>query len=101
MAGSLHDGVRGAALAIRVQPRAKRNEIAGILDDGTIKIRLIAPPVDGKANKALIEFLADIFQVASSKIEIVAGHTGRNKLVSILNLDVETVQERLNEVLRR
>ena len=91
----LHDGESGAALAIRVQPRAKKNEISGILSDGTIKVRLTAPPVEGKANLALIDFLSAALQVPKSKIEILAGHSGRNKLVSILGLDAETVQERL------
>lgn len=91
----IHDGKRGAALAIRVTPRAKKNEVSEILDDGTIKIRITAPPVDGKANKALVEFLAEILDVSSSQIEIVAGDTGRDKLVSVLNLDAETVGRRI------
>ncbi len=80
---------------IRVTPRASRNEISGILSDGTIKIRLTAPPVDGKANQALIEFLAGVLEIPRSRIEIVAGTTGKDKLVSILDLDAETVHERI------
>lgn len=91
----IHAGKRGAALAIRVTPRAKKNEISEILDDGTIKIRIAAPPVDGKANGTLIEFLAEILGVPSSEIEIVAGDTGRDKLVSVLNLDAETAGRRI------
>ncbi len=91
----LHGGRQGAALAIRVTPRASRNEIAGILSDGTVKIRLTSPPVEGKANAALIEFLADVLRVPRSGIEIVAGITGRDKLVSIMDLDAETVHERI------
>lgn len=91
----LHNGKKGSALAIRVTPRARRNEIVGILDDGTIKIRLTSPPVEGKANKALVEFLADVLEVPRSRIEIVAGETGRDKLISILDLDAPTVQERI------
>lgn len=88
-----HNGKNGVAIAIRVIPRAKRNEIVEILNDGTIKIRLTAPPVEGKANQALLEFLADVFNVAKSKIEIVAGEKGRKKLVSILDMDAETAQK--------
>ena len=91
----LHNGKKGAALAIRVTPRARRNEIVGILDDGTIKIRLTSPPVEGKANNALVEFLADVLDVPRSRIDIVAGETGRDKLVSILDLDAQTVQKRI------
>ena len=56
----LHDGKRGSALAVRVTPRASRNEIVELLDDGTIKVRIAAPPADNEANEALIEFLSDI-----------------------------------------
>jgi uncharacterized protein (TIGR00251 family) len=91
----LHDGKKGAALAVRVTPRANQNEIVEITGDGTVKVRLTAPPVNGKANEALIEFLAEVLEVPRSKIEIVAGATGRDKLVSILDLDVETVHARI------
>ena len=91
----LHGGQKGSALAIRVTPRSSKNQIAEILDDGTIRIRLTAPPVEGKANEALISFLADVLDVSRSKIEIVAGETGRDKLVSILGMDAETVHKRI------
>lgn len=92
---NLHDGNRGAALAIRVTPRARKNEISEIMSDGTVKIRVTAPPVDGKANQALIDFLAEVLDVSSREIEIVAGATGRKKLVSILGLDADTVQRKI------
>lgn len=91
----LHNGKKGSALAIRVTPRASRNEISEILSDGTVKIRLTAPPVEGKANQALIDFLADVLEIPRARIEIVAGTTGKDKLVSILDLDAETVHERI------
>jgi uncharacterized protein (TIGR00251 family) len=91
----LHNGKKGAALAIRVTPRASRNEIVEILSDGTVRIRLTAPPVEGKANEALVEFLSKVLDVAPSRIEIVAGMTGRDKLVSILDLDAEAVHARI------
>ncbi len=87
---NLSGGRRGAALAIRVTPRARRNEIVEVLADQTIKVRLTAPPVEGKANEALMEFLAKILGVSRSRIEIVAGITGRDKLVSII--DMESVE---------
>ncbi|MDL1911224.1 DUF167 domain-containing protein [Chloroflexi bacterium CFX6] len=91
----LHNGQRGSALAVRVTPRASRNEIVEILDDGTIKVRLSAPPVDNEANNALIEFLSDILGVPKSKLDIVAGNAGRDKLISILDMDVDTVHQRI------
>lgn len=94
-----HNGKSGAALAVRVTPRSARNEIAEILSDGTVRVRLTAPPVDGKANAALIKFLAEVLGVAPSRLEIVAGETGRDKLVSILDMDVETAQRKIMEYL--
>ncbi|MCW5879053.1 MAG: DUF167 domain-containing protein [Anaerolineales bacterium] len=86
-------------MAIRVTPRAKRNQIVEILPDDTIKIRLTAPPVEGKANAALIAFLAEVLDVPRSHIEIIAGDTGRDKLVSIMDLDGAEAQERILKAL--
>ncbi len=91
----LHSGKSGAAITIRVTPRSARNEISEILSDGTVKIRLTAAPVDGKANECLIEFLAKVMNVSKAAIEIVAGMTGREKLVTILGLTPEEVQKRI------
>ena len=89
----LHDGKKGAALAVRVTPRASKNEIVEVLSDGTVKIRLTAPPVEGKANEALLAFLAEVFGIEKSRLEIVAGATGRDKLVSILDMDTSTLHK--------
>ena len=93
----LHNGKKGAALAIRVTPRSSKNEIAEILSDGTVRVRLTVSPVEGKANEALVEFLAGVLGVAPSKIEVVAGLAGKDKLVSILDLDTEAVHQRILE----
>jgi len=92
---TLHDGQKGSALAIRVTPRASRNEIVEVLGDGTIKVRLTAPPVEGQANQALLEFLSEVLDIPVSKMEIVAGTTGRDKLVSIIDLDAATAHQRI------
>ena len=91
----LHDGKKGSALAIRVTPRATRNEIVEILSDGTVRIRLTAPPAEDKANNALIQFLSEVLDVAESRIEIVAGISSRDKLVSIIDLDADTVHQKI------
>jgi uncharacterized protein (TIGR00251 family) len=91
----LHGGQRGSALAVRVTPRASRNEIVEVLDDGTIKVRLAAPPADNEANEALINFLSEILSMPKSKLEIVAGEVGRDKLVSVVDMDVETAHQRI------
>jgi uncharacterized protein (TIGR00251 family) len=91
----LHDGKRGSALAVRVTPRASHNKIVEVLHDGTVKIHLAAPPVDGEANEKLVAFLAEVLSVPKSRIEIVAGATGRDKLISVLDMDTETVHQRI------
>jgi len=91
----LHDGKSGSAIAVRVTPRASKNEITGVLEDGTVKIRLTAPPVDGKANQTLIEYLSKVLGCAKKDIEIIAGETGRNKLITITNIDSEEVNRRI------
>jgi len=91
----LHNGQKGAALAIRVTPRSSKNEITEIMNDGTIRVRLTAPPVEGKANEALVAFLAEVLDIPKSRIEIVAGETGRDKLVSVLGMDAESVHGKI------
>lgn len=92
---NLHSGKSGAAITVRVTPRSSRNEISEILEDGTVKVRLTAAPVEGKANESLVEFLAKVLDVSKSAVEIVAGMTGREKLVTILGLTPEEVQKRI------
>jgi hypothetical protein len=91
----LHDGRLGAALAIRVTPRSSRNEITEILPDGTVKVHLISPLIDTEANKSLIKFMADVLGVKLSQIEIIAGVSGHDKLLSILDIDTEEAHQRL------
>jgi uncharacterized protein (TIGR00251 family) len=96
----LHDGKAGAALTVRVTPRSSRNAIVGVLDDGTIKVHLTAAPVDGEANQKLIGFLAKTLDVPRSSVEIIAGATGRDKLISIVGLDAATLHARILAALR-
>jgi len=91
----MHGGQKGSALAIRVTPRASSNEIAEVLDDGTIRVRLAAPPTDDEANEALITYLSEILGVAESRLDIVAGNIGRDKLISIVDMDVDTAHQRI------
>jgi uncharacterized protein len=91
----LHDGKRGAALAVRVTPRASRNEITEIQSDGTVKVRLTALPVEGDANRALIAFMAEVLGVPPTKLDIVAGLSGKDKLISVLDMDMDEVHRRV------
>jgi uncharacterized protein len=92
---NLHDGKRGSALAVRVTPRASRNEIVELLEDGTIKVRIAAPPSDNEANETLIDFLSEVLGVPKSRLDIVAGVSGRDKLISVIDMDAETVHARI------
>jgi uncharacterized protein (TIGR00251 family) len=93
----LHDGKKGAAIAVRVTPRASKNQIVGAMSDGTIKVRITAAANEGQANQELVEFLSDVLGVAKSRIEIVAGETGKDKLISVLDLDAETLHKKIVE----
>lgn len=81
-------------LNVKVQPKASKDEIAGELGDA-LKVRITAPPVDGKANKHLIAYLAKLFGVAKSNIELLSGDTGRDKRLRI------TQPKKLPEIIRR
>ena len=80
-------------LTVYLQPGAKKSEIVG-LHDGNIKIKVKAPPVDGKANAALINFLSEFFDVPKSSITIISGDKSRLKKVAIANLS-DTQQQKI------
>ena len=84
----------GVTFAVRVVPRASKNEMAGIHGDA-LKIRLTTPPVEGRANKALIAFLAQQLGVRKSQVEIVAGATSRRKMIRVIGLSGQGVKEHL------
>ncbi len=69
-------------LTLHVQPGAKRSELSGLHGDA-LKIRLAAPPVDGKANEALLKFLAGLFEVPVRQVELKQGAQSRHKVVAI------------------
>jgi uncharacterized protein (TIGR00251 family) len=77
----------GIVLSLHIQPRASKNEVCGV-QDNALKIRLTSPPVDGAANKLCREFLADLFKVPKSAVEIISGETSRHKRVKISASDV-------------
>jgi len=87
--------VESITLSIRIQPRASKNEITRMENSG-LKIRLTAPPVDGAANEALIRLLADTLSVTRSQVEIVSGHTSRDKIVRISGVGKADAERLLN-----
>ena len=75
-------------------PRAKRDEIVGV--EGTaLKVRLNAPPVEGRANESLLRLLSSVIDVGSARVEILRGATSRHKLVRVRGLSLEQVKEKL------
>ena len=82
-------------IAVHVQPNASRSEVAGEVD-GALKIRLNAPPVDGKANDALERFVAERLGVARRAVSVSHGHSSRQKLLEVkTNLDIDQAKLRL------
>jgi uncharacterized protein (TIGR00251 family) len=89
----------GVVLNIHASPRASRNEIQGE-HGNALKIRLKAPPVDGKANETLIEFLAELLGVPRRHVTLISGQTSRQKRVAVRDMTKKQTQEILkNKIL--
>jgi uncharacterized protein (TIGR00251 family) len=97
MPGRASDGVR---LAVRVQPRASRDEVVGWQEGGVLRLRVTAPPVEGEANAAVAALLARALGVAPRAVSVVRGARGRDKLVAVAGLDLAAVRARLGEARR-
>jgi len=81
-------------LGVHVQPRASKNELAGLHGE-SLKVRLASPPVDGKANKGLLAFLAGELQVPKSALAIRSGHKSREKKVLVTGIAEDMIRQRL------
>jgi uncharacterized protein (TIGR00251 family) len=91
------DKGKGAILKIQVTPRASRNGIIKVLEDGTVKILLTAPPVEGKANEALKKFLSKTLDIPISHIDILAGESGRYKTILIKDMNGSLLRNKILE----
>jgi uncharacterized protein (TIGR00251 family) len=89
-----HDEAGGAVLELLVQPRASRTRAVGE-HDGRLKLQLAAPPVDGEANAALVEFLARALGVRKADVTIARGETGRRKTVRVAGVTAQQVEAAL------
>jgi len=87
---------QGISFSVKVHPRARKNAITGVIGDA-LKLALTAPPIEGRANQAVIEFFAELFQIPRSSVTIASGETSRNKLVRIAGLTKAAVAARLSE----
>lgn len=83
-----------ARFRVKVQARARREEIAGV-QGGALRVRVTAPPLEGRANQAVVELLAERLRVSRSSIKIAAGERAPLKLVEVAGLDAATLLERL------
>ena len=90
----VQENAKGIVFAVKVQPRARKNAITGVVGD-MLKLALAAPPVDGRANQAAIEFLAELFEIPRASVTIASGETSRNKRVRIAGLSKLAVEARL------
>ena len=91
---SIRDTPDGATFQVKVQPRAKKNAIAGEVGEA-MKLALTAPPIEGRANEACIAFLAKLLNVARSSVTIAAGQSSRSKVIRVAGLTAKQVEERL------
>ena len=93
----------GVTLAVRAQPGAKKTAITGVYGEGAeaqLKIAVQAQPIEGRANDALIEFLADFFDVPRGKVELVSGELSRSKVFLLRGVAVTQAQARIAHVAR-
>jgi|SRR5437667_11319479 len=91
---AINETSSGITVAIKVHPRAKKNAITGEIGD-SLKVSLTAPPIDGKANQACIEFFANLLKVPRSSVTIASGLNSRNKVVRVAGLSGKEVGSRL------
>ena len=89
----------GIIFKIRVIPRASRDEL--VLENETLKLRITTPPVDGKANKHLIDFISKLLKIKKSSISIVSGVGSRIKSLKIDGITEEEFRERITRILER
>jgi hypothetical protein len=91
----IYETANGVTFAVRVHTRAKKNSIIGELGDA-LKLALTAPPIDGRANAACLEFFAKLFAVQRSAVSIASGETRRKKIIRVAGRSVEEVRSRLS-----
>jgi hypothetical protein len=89
------DAKTGAAITVKVTPKSKKNAVAGIMEDGTVKVQVTAPPEEGKANAAVVEVLAKALGLKAGQIEIVAGLSAERKLISLVGISPAEVESKL------
>lgn len=97
---TVRDSSSGVTFTVRVQPRARKNAITGVVGDA-LKLGLTAPPIEGRANEAVIRFFADLFEIPRASVTIASGATSRTKVLRIAGVSKEAVQDRLSSIVSR
>ena len=90
----------GVTLAVRAQPGAKKTAITGVYGEGAsaqLKVAVHAPPIEGRANQALIEFLAEYFSLSRKNVELLTGETSRSKVFLLRGLTPENAHDALSK----
>jgi uncharacterized protein len=80
---------------VHLIPGSKLNQVIGYMDDGSLKIKIKAKPVEGRANKGLVKYLSDFLDIRESDIEIISGISSRNKIIRIRNIDSVGLQQKI------
>jgi uncharacterized protein len=93
---TFNDHPLGATFPVRVHPRAARTAITGTVGDA-LKLSLSAPPLDGRANVALVDFFAELFSVPRSAVQVVTGERSRNKVIRVAGRTATELQQMLRE----
>ncbi len=92
--GTIHDTPSGSTFAVKVHPRARQNAITGQLGDA-LKLSLTAPPIEGRANEACIEFLANLLKLPRSSVTIASGQNSPRKVIRVVGLSAEEIRRRI------
>jgi uncharacterized protein len=91
----LRETAAGLEIRLHVQPRAKRSEISGI-HGGALKVKVMAPPVDDAANRAIVEFFSSLLGISKSSLQITSGMKSRDKTLQIRGLALQSFLERID-----
>ena len=89
---------QAVVLSVYIQPRASANQVVGLQGEA-LKIKLTAPPVEGAANKALVEFMAQYLGLAKSRIQVAKGDRSRQKQLRIEGISMKQLMEKLADIL--
>src|SRR5262249_48752797 len=88
----------GVTFTVKVHPRARKDAVTGVVGDA-LKLALPAPPLEGRANQAVVEFFDDLFEIPRASVTIASGETSRVKRILVAGVERKTVEQRLNAIL--